>query len=1230
MLKKLKSLRIGEEKGKAPVFHTGLETLYSGEQGGEVVDIVFIHGLNGNRSAAWTAPGATAPWPQTLLPASIPQARIMTFGYDADVVKWKAVSTNRIRNHATNLLIALSNHREIDGTNRRPIIFVAHSFGGLVCEDALLASWTTADKHQQKIGEFTRAILFIGTPHLGTKSVSWMVPVAKSIGFVKQTNHQILQTIEQDSEVLARIQADFHTTIRKRAEHGDAPISITCFYEELPSPGVGILVAKNCATLAGYDSIGIYANHEGMTKFKDASDPGYRSIRDRLMIAVKQSTTPADRRRYNISIAHSQTCNWIFKADYFRQWKDRERLSDFNGVLWIKGKPGVGKSTLMKHIFGYCEKKLKDHNISSYFFNARGSALEKTFLGMLRSLLYNLLVGDALICEQFRQFCLEKKRKHGNELEWRLGELRELTANFILNHSSRPILLFVDALDECDESEVRQTVQFLESLSIDALKNQVQLSICLSSRHYPTIRMRKRLEIVVESRREHSYDIELYVRDKLQVDDDEIMKKVVDKAENIFLWVILVVELLNRAHDEGDIRALRSRLEEVPRGLDEVFHSLLGKDDGDRKETTLLLLWVLFSKSVFTSTQTLYVAVQSGITPEELGPWDESAQSKVMIERWVVNRSRGLIEKRRRVRSNGEYSIQFIHQSVNDFLLRQQRLQDLDPSLGRCPISASHERLRACCMSYLMIPDLKQAFPEGSVFTMARGQFPFLDRVFHELLFQAEQALSKSDQPIKDSSTAESLKQLLRSPEALRRLGFGLEYDAHHPYSEELGANSVDIFLFYACHLGGLQSLMKWTLEQGANVNAQGGYYGSTLLRALSLKANVSTIKVLLDAGANINAQDGQVARSLQLAVYHDDPAVLPLLLGAGANVNAQGGEDGNALQAAAHSRNSDTVEILLSAGANINAQGGYYGNALQAAARGCGSDIVERLLSAGADVNAQGGYYGNALQAAAAGDGASYIIEMLLSAGADVNAQGGYYGNALQAAAHSRWSGTVEMLLSAGANVNAHGGVYGNALQAAARGGKSHIVEMLLSAGADVNAQGGYYGNALQVAADGGESHIVAMLLSAGADINAQGGVYGNALQAAARGGKSHIVEMLLSAGADVNAQGGYYGNALQAAAYSRNSGTVKILLSAGADVNAQGGYYGTALQAAAADRETLDIIPLLIDKGANVNSGGGIHGSPLNAASAYGNHAIVRILEEYGAVKSTASLWKAKAGEG
>lgn len=65
--------------------------------------------------------------------------------------------------------------------------------------------------------------------------------LAKWIGVLKQTNPQILEPLKSGSEVLARIQDSFHAGMRARIEEGLQPITIVCFYEELPLPGIGLV-----------------------------------------------------------------------------------------------------------------------------------------------------------------------------------------------------------------------------------------------------------------------------------------------------------------------------------------------------------------------------------------------------------------------------------------------------------------------------------------------------------------------------------------------------------------------------------------------------------------------------------------------------------------------------------------------------------------------------------------------------------------------------------------------------------------------------------------------------------------------------------------------------------------------------------------------------------------------------------------------------------------------------
>lgn len=91
----------------------GLRVLH--EPPNPIVDIIFIHGLTGNSFDTWFEEGSTTYWPKHLLSKDVPNARIMAFGYDADVMKViKHVSTDNLRGYATNLLENLSAKRVKD------------------------------------------------------------------------------------------------------------------------------------------------------------------------------------------------------------------------------------------------------------------------------------------------------------------------------------------------------------------------------------------------------------------------------------------------------------------------------------------------------------------------------------------------------------------------------------------------------------------------------------------------------------------------------------------------------------------------------------------------------------------------------------------------------------------------------------------------------------------------------------------------------------------------------------------------------------------------------------------------------------------------------------------------------------------------------------------------------------------------------------------------------------
>lgn len=148
-------------------------------------------------------------WPYDLLPTEFPDARIMTYGYDADVIgtlQGDNLKTNNFTTHSQNLMVALN----AAITDNTPIIFVAHSLGGIIVKDALHRSKTNLNKDLKKMHRLTKCVVFLGTPHRGSKMASWSEICTKIVRLAMfDTRRKLLSSLRIDSEILETIQAEF-------------------------------------------------------------------------------------------------------------------------------------------------------------------------------------------------------------------------------------------------------------------------------------------------------------------------------------------------------------------------------------------------------------------------------------------------------------------------------------------------------------------------------------------------------------------------------------------------------------------------------------------------------------------------------------------------------------------------------------------------------------------------------------------------------------------------------------------------------------------------------------------------------------------------------------------------------------------------------------------------------------------------------------------------------------
>lgn len=237
-----------------------------------------------------------------------------------------------------------------------------------------------------------------------------------------------------------------------------------------------------------------------------ASIEAKRLERQRLMLSSLKHNTFDDRRR-GIKSAQGGTCSWLLAHKQYANSSSPMKAEEYHRFLWTKGKPGAGKSTVMKFALQDAEQQKQDDDVViSFFFNARGVDSEKFTMGMWSALLYQILSrADDLQCILHT---VETRLQNDPAAPTWTEDLLCLTFAVVVRQLKRRRLkCFIGALDEGEEFQIRTMIEFFEELGDSCLQSNTELYVCFASRHYPTISIEYGLQIVLESQHSHSQDL---------------------------------------------------------------------------------------------------------------------------------------------------------------------------------------------------------------------------------------------------------------------------------------------------------------------------------------------------------------------------------------------------------------------------------------------------------------------------------------------------------------------------------------------------------------------------------------------------------------------------------------------------------------------------------------------------------------------------------------------------
>jgi hypothetical protein len=375
--------------------------------------------------------------------------------------------------------------------------------------------------------------------------------------------------------------------------------------------------------------------------FQDALD----MVRDGVILEMLHFSN-LGRRFEDLRNAHEGTFDWIFSNPEMVLEKEPGLKITFpawlqtgSGIFHIAGKPGSGKSTLMKYL---CRHKDREELLTKwaegyellfakfFFWRIGTSQEEKSLKGLVRGLLYELLckvpaLARVLFPKSWAKASQAVQRHLRTELS--ADEIIDGFTEFVKVSASPDqvpslkrirVCLFIDGLDEFDESGFNETHgQLIEKLLLWTGSSNGNVKMCVSSRVQSPFMERLESEQRITLDRLTRGDVELVVRSQLEnhqkfralkrgqeTECEALLQEVITAAEGVFLWVALLLNSLSKGLDKDDpIELLRSRVANTPKELDSFLATIVdGIEPIYRKGADLLLAIILRTTGTLLSS----------------------------------------------------------------------------------------------------------------------------------------------------------------------------------------------------------------------------------------------------------------------------------------------------------------------------------------------------------------------------------------------------------------------------------------------------------------------------------------------------------------------------------------------------------------------------------------------------------------------------------------------------
>ncbi|KAJ4247833.1 hypothetical protein NW762_013042 [Fusarium torreyae] len=911
------------------------------------------------------------------------------------------------------------------------------------------------------------------------------------------------------------------------------------------------------------------------------------------------------------------------------------------GLFWIKGNPGTGKSVLMKFAVDMMSRRKSGELVVSFFIHGRGVALQKSPLGLYRALLNSMLRSFPVYLKELTGRFKDREERYGsyersNGWRWTDKELETFLSEVLSKGTkSQPVVIFVDALDECGADEAKRLLTYFQNIMSDVESGEALVKICFSSRHYPILGQETMSKLYVEEKNDG--DIRLVIQNRLKEIQppkkrEKIETEILLKAHGGFQWAMLMIDMVHDGNTTGArTQSLLRNISTIPDGLDELYAVILsGVTKAEEQLMTKLFRWVLFTERPL-STQELREALATDqdmtcTTVEELRNHDNYSDSLLQFEIHVRHISRGLVEFHTRdvyelYELDGEdwnREAQFVHQSAADFVLERFLSLPDHGSTYKNPIGTGHYEISRSCLRYITLTEILNS---GH---LSRGQlsirFPLMPYgvafVLHHIRAVEKQeipqtdllALIQWDRPQRFRLLA-AIWRMMDPDRVYAPVGWPFEEVSPLHVLVGFGStSSLDVFLqkdvtqlvardsygntpLLVALRENFQDLALLLLNRSIAWQAEDEDFGASVLQ---IGAGVEKRDYLV----HVNAENDDGETPLGIAVSVRSDKAIQHLIDAGADVKNEKG----LLFHAVDSRNKVLLSRLIQKGANLD---GAVFFAVKSLSRIDHDDddslheLLSDLLEAGAntskyvslhqeyedesddDDNPYAENYSGDEEAiiVASRKGMTQLVSLLLSHGSSAAAQGEYGVFPLFAAVMNNHLETVKVLLSAAPEAVRLTAVHGDtALDVVSDNHSFDIALHLIQQGEEPDIPL----RLLFIAIDENKLELVKAILHADESLMKRADETGeNLFEEAVRGGRHEMAELLLGMGeVDINPLNAIGQSAFWSTLVRADIKMARLLIDTGAvDVNEN--WDGRTPLWWAIQEGNEDLVKLLLDTG-------------------------------------------------